>query len=111
MAWTRDDAAHLLRRGGFGGSLTEVEALFAAGQPAAIDLLLNYEAFPDAVWADPNPLAVPLPLTDNSDAVLNLLYKFIVSKRPLQARLAWFWHGHFTSSIHEVGPVRMTRQI
>jgi len=111
VAWTRDDAAHLLRRGGFGGTLADVEALFAAGQAPAIDLLLNYEAVPDPVWSDPNPLAVLLPLTDNSDAVLNLLYKFIVSKRPLQARLAWFWHGHFTSSIHEAGPVRMTQQI
>jgi uncharacterized protein (DUF1800 family) len=111
VAWTRDDAAHLLRRAGFGGTLADVETLFAAGQTAAIDLLLNYEAVPDPAWSDPNPLAVPLPLTDNSDAVLNLLYKFIVSKRPLQTRLAWFWHGHFTSDIHEVGPIRMGRQI
>ncbi|MEO8629181.1 MAG: DUF1800 domain-containing protein, partial [Betaproteobacteria bacterium] len=65
----------------------------------------------DPVWADPNPLALPLPLMDNSDAVRNLLYKFTLAKRPLQTRLTWFWHGLFATSIDDVGAILMTRQI
>jgi uncharacterized protein (DUF1800 family) len=111
MAWTRDDAAHLLRRAGFGGSAADVEALFVAGQAGAIGRLLNYDAVPDPVWDDVNPLLLPLPLEDDSDAARNLLYKLIVSQRPLQSRLLWFWHGHFTSSIDDTGPVLMLRQV
>ena len=111
MAWARNDAAHLLRRTGFGGSLADVEALFVAGQTGAIERLLNYEAIADPIWNDINPLVWPFPLTSDSEAALNLLYKLIVSKRPLQSRLLWFWHGHFTTNIDDAGPVLMLRQI
>ena len=111
MAWTREEAAHLLRRAGFGGSLTDVETLFAAGQTGAIDRLLNYEQVDDPVWADPNPLSLADPTDGGWDVQRNLLFKLIVSKRPLQSRLTWFWHGHFTSSMSESGPALLLRQL
>jgi uncharacterized protein (DUF1800 family) len=111
MAWTREDAAHLLRRAGFGGSLTLVEALYGAGQAGAIDWLVDYEQHLDPVWEDPNPLGLPDPLADRRSATRNLIYKFAVSTRPLQSRLTWFWHGHFTSSIADVSTELMIRQV
>jgi uncharacterized protein (DUF1800 family) len=111
MAWTREDAAHLLRRAGFGGSLAQVESLYAAGQAGAIDSLLNYDAQADAVWDDPNPLDVADPLKDSYSAQRNLLFKLATSTRPLQARLTWFWHGHFTSSLEKTNAALMIGQI
>jgi len=111
MAWTREEAAHLLRRAGFGGSLSDVDALFPAGQLGAISQLLDFDATPDPVWDDPNPLALAEPTTSNWDARRNLVYKLIVSKRPLQAHLLWFWHGHFTTSIEETNATLMLRQM
>jgi uncharacterized protein (DUF1800 family) len=39
--WTRDDAAHLLRRAGFGGTPQQIDRLHALGMPAAVDYLLT----------------------------------------------------------------------
>src|SRR5262245_24624152 len=110
MAWTREEAAHLLRRTGFGGSVSDVDALVPAGQLGAISKLLDFNATPDPVWDDPNPLGLLEPDTNNWDARRNLLYKLIVSKRPLQAHLLWFWHGHFTSDFETTNATLMLRQ-
>src|SRR5262245_42673580 len=40
---TYDDAAHALRRLGFGGPRQEIEALVAKGREGAIDYLINFE--------------------------------------------------------------------
>lgn len=111
VTWTINDAAHLLRRAGFGGSLAEVEALHALGRDAAIEKLLNYDTVPDPNWDRANPLALENPLDDEWQATLTMMYRFMTSARPLQARLTWFWHGHFTSAMGATGARLMTRQI
>jgi len=111
MTWTLQDAAHLLRRAGFGGSLGDIDSLFAAGRDGAIAKLLNYESTPDPVWDDPNPLGLADPLTSNGTTRHNLLYKLAVSARPLQSRLTWFWHGHFATSLEFTNAELIQRQI
>ncbi len=111
MAWTREDAAHLLRRAGFGGSTQQVENLYAKGRTAAVDSLLSFDAMSDRAWDDPNPLGLTSPATDKAEATLTLLYRFLSSTRPLQTRLTWFWHGHFTSAMQVAGATLMTRQV
>src|SRR5882762_2900391 len=39
-AWSRDDAAHLLRRAGFGGTPEQIDRLFALGREGAVDYLI-----------------------------------------------------------------------
>jgi uncharacterized protein (DUF1800 family) len=39
--WTRDDAAHLLRRAGFGGTPQQIDRLHALGMTGAVEYLLN----------------------------------------------------------------------
>src|SRR5438309_804630 len=39
--WTRDDAAHLLRRAGFGGTPTQIDSLHALGRVQAVEYLLT----------------------------------------------------------------------
>src|SRR4051812_37549782 len=39
--WSHDDAAHLLRRAGFGGTPEQIDHLHAMGKVAAVEYLLN----------------------------------------------------------------------
>jgi uncharacterized protein (DUF1800 family) len=54
--WTISEAAHLLRRAGFGGSPQEIERFHALGRTKAVDSLLTpaeaNDAFPLPAWAD-----------------------------------------------------------
>lgn len=97
MAWTREDAAHLLRRAGFGGSNAEVDNLFALGQAGAINRIVNYESIADPAWSSANPLNIPADFWDTTRT--NLTWLLVRSPRPLEAKLVWFWHGHFTTPI------------
>jgi hypothetical protein len=59
-AWTREHAAHLLRRAGFGGPLAAVERLHAMGPDAAVDAVLTgmpWTQTPDADTAAAPPQA------------------------------------------------------
>ncbi len=107
--WTINDAAHLLRRAGFGGRQQDVLNLHVLGQEGAIAALLNYESVPDPAAAESYQLG--LDLTRGSGVVLWQLYRMFASARPLQEKLAWFWHGLFTSSIGGSAPSLMVIQM
>jgi len=55
--WTVAEAAHLVRRAGFGGSPREIRRIHALGREAAVEGLLRpdepLDAFPAPEWADP----------------------------------------------------------
>ncbi len=108
MAWDLDGAAHLLRRAGFGGGMAQVQQLLSYGQEGAIAYLLDYENIPDPTAQDVNALG--LDVTTRTDAAAWMLYRLLVSPRPLQEKLTWFWHGHFTSSVNSVSPPLMVVQ-
>lgn len=109
MAWTREDAAHLLRRAGFGGSNGDVDALFALGQAGAINRIVNYETIADPAWNSANPINAPADFWDLTRT--NLTYLLVRSPRPLEAKLVWFWHGHFTTPIGASEPATFRKQI
>jgi uncharacterized protein (DUF1800 family) len=112
MAWTREDAAHLLRRVTWAAAPTaEVDHVFALGRNAAISSLLDYDSQADPQWDNQNPLGLADPQTDWSSFKSNMLVRIATSKRPLQARLTWFWHGHFTSAVSDVGLALMGQQL
>ena len=46
--WTREEAAHLVRRAGFGGSPVEIDRIHALGREAAVDSLLKPDKTDDA---------------------------------------------------------------
>jgi len=108
MAWDLDSAAHLLRRAGFGGSMAQVQQLHGLGQEGAISYLVNYENIPDPAAQNVNTLG--LDTTKISDAAAWMLYRPLASTRPLQEKLTWFWHGHFTSSVLDVPAALMPAQ-
>lgn len=98
MAWTREEAGHLLRRAGFGGSLPAVDRLVALGRDAAIAAVVEYESTTDTAWATDNPLGYA-DVDDWEGVRTNLMHHLATSARPLEARLTWYWHGHFTTTL------------
>jgi len=97
VTWLLTDAAHLLRRAGFGGSYEQAAQLHAMGRERAIDWLVEYDSV-----ADPSPEGVAglgLDTSTPPGVVQTQLYRMAASTRPLQEKLTWFWHGHFVSAL------------
>jgi uncharacterized protein (DUF1800 family) len=99
---TYQDAAHLLRRAGFGGLPSEIGNLMAYDLPAAVDYLLDFSAAP--------PVVAPADLYDTTKGQYNRwvstlrwwLDRMRTSPCPLQEKLTLFWHGHFCSAQDKV---------
>jgi uncharacterized protein (DUF1800 family) len=74
--WTRDDAAHLLRRAGFGGTPEQIDKLQAMGREAAVDYLLTAQtpAGTQPVFAKMDlPEFAPTPVTPPDADTINAL--------------------------------------
>jgi len=124
--WTVAEAAHLLRRAGFGGTPAEVAELHAMGREAAVDHLLDWSA-PDpdvprlrvTVTSRPTRAEYRARSTREERQALRREYRrrdrrqflfmrewwmhaMIRTDHPLREKLVLFWHGHFTSSYRDV---------
>jgi uncharacterized protein (DUF1800 family) len=114
---TQSQVAHLLRRAGFGATEAELAQYTALGFPGALDQLLNPEQVDDSAT---DQQIAPLAL-DPSDpdakkkievAKFWWLNKMLYTRRPLQEKLALFWHTHFATANSKVGnPILMLQQI
>ncbi len=102
--------AHLLRRAGFGYSLAEGAQFDQMSVSAAIDMLVDYDQIPDTVDDDigrpgflGNTSRGPFdPNTRVSDARQRLLFRMVHSARPLQEKMALFWHNHFATGYSKI---------
>jgi uncharacterized protein (DUF1800 family) len=117
--WSRDDAAHLLRRAGFGGTPEQIEKIHAMGKFAAVDYLLKTSATTRPTTQPVFP-AVNLPAfemdkpPDDKQAAqmqkrveIQKLRVWWVDRmcrtdRPLEEKMTLFWHGLFCSGFMEV---------
>src|SRR5688500_5709231 len=97
---------HLLRRMSFGASAGDL-ARFSGWAPGhVIDHLLNYEQETEDVDANigrPEYVAVTTrgqfaPNTVINDARQRELFRMVHSRRPLQEKMALFWHNHFATA-------------
>src|SRR5262245_15349506 len=106
---------HLYRRAGFGASQEEIDdytKLSFASFAGAIARLLNYNEIPDAV-DDLIGRAGYVGVTARSgngfqpannilDARQRWLFRMVHTKRPLQEKMALFWHNHFATAYSKV---------
>ena len=91
--------AHLMRRAGFGATFEELEAASADGYEATVDRLLHPERAPvwdDALFRRYHVDQNSLMLFESSQSYW--LYRMINSKRPLEEKIALFWHGLFATA-------------
>jgi uncharacterized protein (DUF1800 family) len=114
---------HILRRMGFGASPADL-ALWAGAAPLfVIDRLLNYESQPtdiDTKIGDAAYVGITTtqgrpfsPNTSINDARQRWLFRMVHSPRPLEEKMALFWHNHFATAYSKVagaiGQERATR--
>ncbi|MGI8783359.1 MAG: DUF1800 domain-containing protein [Acidobacteriota bacterium] len=127
--WDKRDAAHLLRRAGFGGSEADIQQIYTLGRTAAIDFLVNYEDADNslmdakmAAYDNPNPglgldvsklqygqttLINGAPVDTRYNYYLTQVERWWVfrmanSRKPLEEKLALFWHDHFATGAGKV---------
>ena len=92
--------AHLLRRAGFGARHDELERYVAQGYEATVEELLHPEHAPAAL--DDEDLIRRYHVDENSLMLIDScqtywLYRMINTKRPLEEKMALFWHGVFAT--------------
>jgi len=127
--WNYETAAHLLNRAGFGGTPSEIKQLADLGLHKAVDQLVDYENIPDPIpnpdWAKPEPDRMEhlqqVLRTGTAEEkkqiqhemqqlqrqrIMELrewwLNRMATGPRPLQEKMALFWHGHFATSFEKV---------
>src|SRR6185436_12365227 len=101
---------HLLRRAGFGATTAELNALEGVSISDVIDTLLAYERLPDDVDAKIGQGAYVSvtsrgqfsPNTAIEDARQRWLFRMVHTQRPLQEKMALFWHNHFATAYSKV---------
>ena len=92
--------AHLLRRAGFGATRAEIDRAVALGYEATVEELLHPELQPDLEIED----LIRRYHTDQNSLMLlessqgYWLYRIINSRRPLEEKMALFWHGLFATA-------------
>ena len=113
MARQREpELEHLLRRAGFGATEEEIDGyvrLGLLGFTSAAARLFNYRSIPDDVDSfigTPGYVGVTarsgfFPTSIINDARQRWLFRMVHSKRPLQEKMALFWHNHFATAYHE----------
>ena len=113
MARNEPIVEHLLRRGGFGASRDDLKAFDGTSTSGVLDSLLDYEKQPDDVDSkigDPAYAAVNAgggfsPNLNIEHARQRWLFRMVHSKRPLQEKMALFWHNHFATAYSKISGV------
>ena len=97
--------AHLMRRAGFGATRGELESLVDQGYEETVEQLLHPERQPEVdvymLYRYHPSAEVPLAATDPGQA--NYLYHMVNTRRPLEEKMALFWHQVFATGNSKVG--------
>ena len=94
--------AHLMRRAGFGATRPELEELALREYAAVVEDLVNPERFPPIE----DDILERYYTNLNSWEPINVyagawMYRMINSKRPLEEKMALFWHHVFATGFHK----------
>ena len=92
---------HLLRRAGFGPSSADYGDYLNAGFSGSVDRLLNPASVADDLDTRLNNMSFDF--TKAQELVRWVLLRMLYSKRPLEEKMTFFWHGVLTSSFRKIG--------
>ncbi|MEM6313974.1 MAG: DUF1800 domain-containing protein, partial [Planctomycetota bacterium] len=110
-AWNVSKAGHLLRRAAFGATPTQLDDAIADGPAKAIEKLFDFDPEDDP-FNDLLETAAEIFRLDNHRKVQEWwIYRMLRTERPLQERMAIFWHNHFATGGSKVNQYRMHLQI
>ena len=102
---------HLLRRAAFGPNADDLTRFGEVPVSVVVAHLLDYERQPDDVDANIGQSAYVgvttrggafSPNTNIEDARQRWLFRMVHSQRPLQEKMALFWHNHFATAYSKV---------
>jgi uncharacterized protein (DUF1800 family) len=111
---TNPQIEHLLRRAGFGMSADERTRFADLSTSLLVDLLVDFERQPDDVDANIGQNAYVgvttrggqfSPNTNIEDARQRWLFRMVHTRRPLQEKMALFWHNHFATAYSKIAGV------
>jgi uncharacterized protein (DUF1800 family) len=112
-----DEAAHLLRRGGFGGTPDEIDDLVAREREGAVDFLLNYTQIDNSAMNNllNQSFDFLIPPTAQKEIANNEIRRWwftrlAYTKRPFEEKMTLFWHNHFATSSSKVQDFLMYNQ-
>ena len=112
MSQLNPEIDHLLRRAGFGTSADDADTFRSMSTTAAVNYLVDYEGRPDdvderigrrdhaQVTASDDHLFAPDINID--DARQRWMFRMIHTRRPLQEKMAMFWHNHFATAFSKL---------
>ena len=105
--------SHLMRRAGFGSPPSEIERRVAVGYEETVEELLHFDtgpAFDDHVLYRYHPAAERSNGANGNQFIW--LYRMVNTTRPLQEKMALFWHHVFATAHSKVmGPIANGDQI
>lgn len=104
--WTRDAAAHLLRRAGFGGTPDEIDDLYGRGLEGAVSRLVDYEAISVDSY-EASLTAKNYNLSNIRGVQQWFMDRMAFSPRALEEKMTYFWNLHWTSGISKVRGVTL----
>lgn len=91
--WNFENAAHLLRRAGFGASRARIVEAVEAGLDATVESLLVTDPTPDTLFTDdPSTL----------DLQAFWFHRMVTTTSPLSEKLVLFFHDHFATAVSKV---------
>ena len=96
-----DEAAHLLRRAGLGGSPEEIDELALRGREAAVDFLINYQQTDNTelngLLRSSFDFSNPTEFTKFNRGELERWWftRMTHTRRPFEEKMTLFWHNHF----------------
>ena len=92
----------MLRRAGFEATPSEIAAYAPMDLPEIVDSILDFTPNP----ADTPPASLTDPAKGDWERVVDLtkwwIDRMATVPRPLQEKLAFFWHGHFATQVSKV---------
>src|SRR5215208_995289 len=94
---------HLVRRAGFGASASDLQPVAGLSYAAAVVYFVDFDKQPDDVDSKiglPDYVSVTTrgqfsPSINIDDARQRWLFRMVHTRRPLQEKMALFWHNHF----------------
>jgi uncharacterized protein (DUF1800 family) len=108
-----DEAAHLLRRAGFGGTPEEIDDLSSRGREGAVDYLINFNQIDNSAL---NALLSSSFDFSTQDGINNgeirrwWFTRMVATKRQFEEKMTLFWHNHFATSSSKVQDFFMYNQ-
>jgi len=100
--------AHLYRRAGFGATRDELDAALAKGYEATVEELLHPEVQPDLEYDLLFRYYIDMKEARQIDPAQSLwVYRMINTRRPLEEKMALFWHHLFATGFAKLNHAKV----